>query len=80
MPAARASQRRRALELAAPSGLPVLTAPSPDELPDGQNPIDRVREIEPEDLLGREPVLLDEAGVGEVLTGKTVLITGAGFV
>ena len=78
MPAARASQRRRALELAAPSGLPVLTVPSPDELPDGQNPIDRVRDIEPEDLLGREPVLLDEAGVGEVLTGKTVLITGAG--
>ena len=78
MPAARASQRRRALELAAPSGLPVLTVPSPDELPDGQNPIDRVREIEPEDLLGREPVLLDEADVGEVLTGKTVLITGAG--
>ena len=78
MPAARASQRRRALELAAPFGLPVLTVPSPDELPDGQNPIDRVRNIEPDDLLGREPVHLDETGIGEVLTGKTVLITGAG--
>ncbi len=78
MPAARASQRRRALELAAPFGLPVLTVPSPDELPDGQNPIDRVRDIEPDDLLGREPVRLDETGVGEVLAGKTVLITGAG--
>ena len=40
--------------------------------------IERLREIEPEDLLGREPVQLDEAGIGEILRGKTVLITGAG--
>ena len=78
MPSARASQRRRALELAAPWGLPVLTVPSADELLDGQSAIDRVRDIEPEDLLGREPVQLDEAGISEVLAGKTVLITGAG--
>ena len=78
MPAARPSQRRRALTLAAPSGLPVLTVPSADELRDSQSAIDRVRDIEPEDLLGREPVQLDEAGIGEVLAGKTVLITGAG--
>ena len=78
MPAARPSQRRRALTLAAPSGLPVLTVPSADELRDSQSAIDRVRDIEPVDLLGREPVQLDEAGIGDVLAGKTVLITGAG--
>ena len=78
MPAARPSQRRRALTLAAPSGLPVLTVPSADELRDSQSAIDRVRDIEPVDLLGREPVQLDEAGIGDVLVGKTVLITGAG--
>ena len=37
-----------------------------------------MRDIEPEDLLGREPVQLDEAGIGATLHGKTVLITGAG--
>ena len=78
MPAAKASQRRRALALAAPSGLPVLTVPSADELRDGKSAIERVRDIEPDDLLGREPVQLDEAGIGAVLQGKTVLITGAG--
>ncbi len=78
LPSARASQRRRALELAAPTGLPVLTVPSAEELHDGRAAIDRVRDIEPEDLLGRQPVQLDEAGVAQVLTGKTVLITGAG--
>jgi len=82
MPAATPAQRRRALALAAPTGLPVLTVPSADELregPDSQkSAIERVRDIEPEDLLGREPVQLDEAGIGDVLGGKTVLITGAG--
>ena len=78
MPAANPAQRRRALELAAPSGLPVLTVPSADELREGKSAIERVRDIEPEDLLGREPVHLDEAGIGAVLQGKTVLITGAG--
>ena len=78
MPAATPAQRRRALDLAAPSGLPVLTVPSAGELRDGQAAIERVRDIEPEDLLGREPVQLDEAGIGAVLAGKTVLVTGAG--
>jgi FlaA1/EpsC-like NDP-sugar epimerase len=78
MPAATPAQRRRALALAAPTGLPALTVPSAAELRDGDAAVDRVRDIEPDDLLGREPVQLDEAGIGTVLAGKTVLVTGAG--
>jgi len=76
MPSATGPQRKRALELAAQTGLPVLTVPSAAELEDGR--ADRVRDIEPEDLLGREPVVLDEVGIAETLAGKTVVITGAG--
>jgi FlaA1/EpsC-like NDP-sugar epimerase len=78
MPSATPTQRRRALELAAATGLPVLTVPSAAELADPKRRNQRVRDIEPEDLLGREPVQLDEAGIGATLRGKTVLITGAG--
>ena len=78
MPAATRAQRRRALELAAGTGLPVLTVPSADELRTGQTRVERLRDIEPEDLLGRESVVLDEAGIAQTLLGKTVLITGAG--
>lgn len=78
MPSATPAQRRRALELAAATGLPVLTVPSAAELSDPRLRHPRVRDIEPEDLLGREPVQLDEAGIGAVLRAKTVLITGAG--
>jgi len=77
MPSLRGARRRDLLELAAGTGLPVLTVPSADELREGRD-VNRVRDIEPEDLLGREPVQLDEAGIAEVLRGKTVLITGAG--
>jgi len=77
LPGASASQRRRAIELAADTGLPVLTVPSAQELLEGGQ-VSRVRDIEPEDLLGREPVQLDEAGIAELISGKTVLVTGAG--
>ncbi len=78
LPGATAAQRRKAIELAATTELPVLTVPSASELQDGNARIERVRGIEPEDLLGREPVQLDEAGIAELIAGKTVLITGAG--
>ena len=79
LPGASARERRRAFELASAAGLPVLTVPSADELREGNADAARgIRDIEPEDLLGREPVKLDERGIDLVLHGKTVLITGAG--
>ena len=78
LPSASTAQRRRALELAGSTGLPVLTVPSVDELREGKSRIERLRDIEPEDLLGREPVQLDVQGIDLTLHGKTVLITGAG--
>jgi FlaA1/EpsC-like NDP-sugar epimerase len=83
MPAATPAQRRRALQIAGGTGLPVLTVPSAAELRDeahegGREAVQRLRDIEPEELLGREPVVLDERGVAGVLEGRTVLVTGAG--
>jgi len=77
MPSLRLAERRRVIEQAAQTGLPVLTVPSAEELREGSQ-VSRVREIEPEDLLGREPVTLDEGGISECLNGRTVLVTGAG--
>lgn len=76
MPSAPRAVRRRVIDQAMEAGLPVLTLPGVEELQQGAR--ERVRDIQPEDLLGREPVVLDEAGIGEVLHGKVVLVTGAG--
>ncbi len=77
MPSVQGTARRRIIEQASASGLPLLTVPSAQQLEQGTR-ASRVRDIEPEDLLGREPVALDETGIGHTLGGKCVLISGAG--
>ncbi len=78
MPSASGPQRKRVLDLAAETGLPVVTVPSADELREGRSRIDRVRDIEPEDLLGRDKVQLDESALSSLISGEVVLVTGAG--
>jgi FlaA1/EpsC-like NDP-sugar epimerase len=78
MPGTAAATRRRAMELAAAGGLSVLTVPAFSDLLSGKFAISQVRAVELEDLLGRERIELDEAGLSGLLRNKTVLITGAG--
>ncbi|MCX7890850.1 MAG: polysaccharide biosynthesis protein [Burkholderiales bacterium] len=78
MPVAAPSVRRRAADLAAGAGLQVLTVPAFDDLISGRVAISQLRQVEIEDLLGRDPVTLDTAGLSDFLGGKTVLVTGAG--
>ena len=78
MPSATGAQRKRALDLASATGLTVVTVPTAEELREGRSRIDRVRDIEPEDLLGRERVQLDESALSSLISGQVVLVTGAG--
>ncbi|HDX9671109.1 TPA: polysaccharide biosynthesis protein [Bacillus cereus] len=52
--------------------------PMLEDLLDGKVSVNEVRDVQVEDLLGREPIQLDDAGIGEKITGKTILVTGAG--
>lgn len=45
----------------------------------GNIPINRFSDVKVEDLLGREPVKLDDIGITETITGHTILVTGAGI-
>ncbi len=78
LPAAKPSERRRAAEFAAAAGLTVMTMPSYDDLLAGRLSVSSIRRVELEDLLGREAVSLDDAGLHELLTGRVVLVSGAG--
>lgn len=44
----------------------------------GKVQVTRIRNVQIEDLLGREPVSLDEEQIGKFLAGKRVMVTGAG--
>jgi FlaA1/EpsC-like NDP-sugar epimerase len=78
MPSATPSARRHAVELVVEAGLKALTVPALSDVLSGRVEAAEVRQVELEDLLGREQVLLDDAGLKEQLTGKSVLVTGAG--
>lgn len=58
--------------------VPVQTVPSMSELVAGQARINDIRDLEIEDLLGRDPVRPDAEAVTQSLCGKSVLVTGAG--
>jgi FlaA1/EpsC-like NDP-sugar epimerase len=78
MPSGSHLVRKRAIKLCDQAGLKALTVPSFDDLLSGRVAISQLRAVELDDLLGRDPVELDTAGLHELLTGKTVMVTGAG--
>ena len=55
-----------------------MTVPSYEDLVGGKVTVSQLRRVELDDLLGRDPVELDAAGLHDWLTGRTVLVTGAG--
>jgi FlaA1/EpsC-like NDP-sugar epimerase len=78
LPAETASQRRHAIELAGRCDLAVLTVPALHDLLGGRVAVSEIRGIELEDLLGRDAVSLDDAGLHAFLTHRSILVTGAG--
>lgn len=56
----------------------VNAMPSMEELASGKISISRLKEIDVVDLLGREEVKLDMNSIKDQITGKVILVTGAG--
>jgi FlaA1/EpsC-like NDP-sugar epimerase len=78
MPEATHTARRRVMEFCNHAALKVLTVPSFDDLVSGRVTVSQVRHVELDDLLGRDPVTLDAAGLHGWLAGRVVMVTGAG--
>lgn len=78
MPSASHQARRRAVELCSLAGVKPMTVPSFDDLASGRVTVSEIRQVELDDLLGRDPVTLDTAGLRGLLENRTVMVTGAG--
>jgi FlaA1/EpsC-like NDP-sugar epimerase len=78
LPSANHAVRRRVAELCAAAHVEALTVPSYEDLISGRTPLTMVRTVEIDDLLGRDPVVLDNAGIAEWLGNRVVIVTGAG--
>lgn len=60
------------------SGIPFKIVPGVMEIIKGSVRIDQIREVRIEDLLGRETVDFDIGSARGILSGKNILVTGAG--
>jgi len=78
LPSAAHGVRRRVAEVCAAAGVEALTVPSYEDLISGRSELTTIRHVELDDLLGRDPVVLDTAGLREWLGGRVVMVTGAG--
>jgi FlaA1/EpsC-like NDP-sugar epimerase len=79
IPSAPGILRQRVVTACRERGIPVRTLPTTFELlSGGVNLMRQVREVQVEDVLGREPVRVEIDRVGAYLRGRVVLVTGAG--
>ncbi|MDH3255875.1 MAG: polysaccharide biosynthesis protein, partial [Acidobacteriota bacterium] len=69
---------RRIVDICERIGIRARIIPGYYEVLQGSVSLSRFRDVQIEDLLGREPVRLDEARIRELITGRCVLLTGAG--
>jgi FlaA1/EpsC-like NDP-sugar epimerase len=75
IPAATAPQMRVAVSNCGAAGIPFKTLPGMSALLDGRiSP--QIREVSANDLLGREPVHIDESSIERTVAGHSVLVTG----
>lgn len=77
-PSASVGRVRKVSEMARAVGLAVDTVPALTDLVSGRAQMTQLRPVELEDLLGRDIIDLNSDGIRAMLSGKRVLVTGAG--
>ena len=78
LPSATAEVRRDILNICKETGCELKTIPGMFQLVNGEINVNALRDVDIEDLLGREPIRLDLQPVFDYIKGKTILVTGGG--
>lgn len=78
IPSASRTRRREIIETLQNEGIYVRSLPNLTNVIDGSITVSDLREIQIEELLGRETVAANELLMGKTIVGKAVLISGAG--
>ncbi len=78
IPSASVEAQRRVATLCVRAGVRAMVLPALTTLTQGQAFLSRVRQIDLEDLLGRDPVRIDTPHVEALLRNRVVMVTGAG--
>ena len=78
IPSLNNANKAELIKICTETGCKVKTMPGLYELIDEQVTLKQIRDVEVEDLLGREPISLDNDGIESYIKNKVVLVTGGG--
>lgn len=78
MPSAPAKEIKEILDVCKETGCELKRLPGVYQLVNGEVGISKLKEVDVNDLLGREPVKVDLSTILNYVSGKTVLVTGGG--
>ena len=71
-------ERRKILELCGETKAKVKVWPTAEDVIDKQGPINSLRDVEIDDLLGRDPIKLENRNISNLIKNQVVLVTGGG--
>lgn len=78
IPSAKRSEIKKIVEICKETECRISMVPGIYQLINGEVSVSQLREVDIEDLLGREPVAINNAEVSDYVSGKTVMVTGGG--
>ncbi|TYT76153.1 polysaccharide biosynthesis protein [Desulfobotulus mexicanus] len=78
MPSVSRSRKQQIINMLEPLNVHVKTLPSVNEVAEGRVAVQDIQDVDIADLLGRDPVAAQKELLSHCITGKNVMITGAG--
>ncbi len=78
IPSATPAQKRDILNICKETGCQIKSLPGVGQIVSGQVTVENMRQVAVEDLLGRDPICVDNEEIGQFVSHKTVLVTGGG--
>ncbi len=70
--------KKEILNICQETGVKIRVLPSVADIIKNKSLLQNLRDVEIEDLLGREPIILANENIGELIKGKSILVTGGG--
>ena len=78
IPSCPAKHRKEILDICTTTGCEVQTLPGIYQMVNGEVSVSKLRNVDPQDLLGRDPIQVNLDEIIGYISGKTVLVTGGG--
>ena len=78
IPSCSAKSRKAILDICATTGCEVQTLPGIFQMVNGDVSVSKLRQVDPQDLLGRDPIQVNMDEIMNYVSGKVVLVTGGG--